>query len=178
VCLRSIPPLQYRRISPASPKTQSCLLRVFGKRVARIGFLRCAHPRPARASYRRSQTHERARVRSANARAAGGWRGGLTIVITASKSTTGPRYALVPPRGAGSPRSSVSDDLYRVLRASRSPRSRRQTIRLRAPSPNLNSLCNSVSFHSDLRRLGPNLGPDFPMRRQLNHTESNASARV
>ena len=33
VCLRSIPPLQYRRLSPgADNQTQSCLLRVFGKR--------------------------------------------------------------------------------------------------------------------------------------------------
>ena len=33
VCLRSIPPLQYRRISPgAEYQTRSCLLRVFGKR--------------------------------------------------------------------------------------------------------------------------------------------------
>src|SRR6476659_9351987 len=33
VCLRSIPPLQYRRISPgADYQTQSFLLRVFGKR--------------------------------------------------------------------------------------------------------------------------------------------------
>ena len=32
VCLRSIPPLQYRHLSSGSPKTQSCLLRVFGKR--------------------------------------------------------------------------------------------------------------------------------------------------
>ena len=31
VCLRSIPPLQYRRRSSGSPITQSCLLRVFGK---------------------------------------------------------------------------------------------------------------------------------------------------
>ena len=33
VCLRSIPPLQYRRISPAADyQTRSCRLRVFGKR--------------------------------------------------------------------------------------------------------------------------------------------------
>ena len=33
VCLRSIPPLQYRRLSPgADNQTQSCILRVFGKR--------------------------------------------------------------------------------------------------------------------------------------------------
>src|SRR4051812_4530902 len=33
VCLRPIPPLQYRRISPgAEYQTQSCLLRGFGKR--------------------------------------------------------------------------------------------------------------------------------------------------